>query len=1089
MEFPTHTLKRIVENGSPLYERLNGKFDRSQTVQLSKSSENRLNTWTQLVAHNSPELLQKRWQWDHVSEPEIFTILENPQWKEEISLPSWSQLLYQAVELGKDLSLNGLKQASSDLLVANAPFPFEELLLPFVLVGNESVAKQRHADGLHIAPKVQRKVMLRLLQQLAYLSEQTFYLEFSIFRSQNRYRPNPKLANAGQNRELYQRFLSKLLDGGFVAFFEEYAVLARLLTTTVLHWVQWLSELYNRLVQDWSEIAQLFDLSGKEPSIIDIQTGLSDPHHDGRTVAIITLEDGNKLVYKPKDVGFEKGFADLSYWLEQQGMPYPTKALKILDRGEYGWVEYVETAECQDEAALRRYFERVGSLLCQVYLLEGTDCHGENMMAVGEYPVLIDVETLLHPRMMPTSSDELNNGAQNLAFQQYMSSVLRTGMLPIWMFGDGGQSFDVSGLGAIAGQKIPYNYLSWQHINTDDMSSVQATAVAEQANSMPILNNQAVSPEEYLAEIVKGFSETYDFFLAHKQNVEFTKQMETFFKAGQGRYLFRNTINYFLLLKKLLHPKYMRNGLDRSIQLDVLCRSTLSSKTKPTHWPLFHAEIRSLEKLDVPYFITQANLPHVYAAEGLVAQDVFSQPGVKFLQDHLSQLTEADKELQIGLIYSVFSLRFTAEEPEIINVDSISEPRTAIKNINALEAIKSTALEIAEQIMQKAIVASNGSASWLGFEYMAEFDRSLIQPLGHNLHSGNSGIALFLASAYKLTGKPKYKDISLAALHQVRLAAKQDKKTKNLMSERMSLGAAIGLGSMIYALTRISQLIQDPELLEYAKLIANFITPARIEQDTKIDIMDGTAGALLGLLALYNATQEQDLLTKARHCGDHLLKMRKAAKGGELVWATVDNRLLTGFSHGAAGIAYALFRLYQATGQQHYYEAGADGIAFETRLYNDQVKNWPDLLRSTKAEIVYGQTWCHGAPGIGLARLGGMPVFDNDHVRQDIQAALETTSSLFNNGLDTLCCGNAGRWDLLLKAGNSLQETKWIDHARDEAYRIIQQRKENGHFQLPYSMGTRSETFQVGFFHGLSGIGYQLLRAIDPALPSVLLWD
>ena len=125
-----------------------------------------------------------------------------------------------------------------------------------------------------------------------------------------------------------------------------------------------------------------------------------------------------------------------------------------------------------------------------------------------------------------------------------------------------------------------------------------------------------------------------------------------------------------------------------------------------------------------------------------------------------------------------------------------------------------------------------------------------------------------------------------------------------------------------------------------------------------------------------------------------------------------------------------LFRMYQATGQQHYYEAGADGIAFETRLYNDQVKNWPDLLRSTKAEIVYGQTWCHGAPGIGLARLGGMPIFDNDHVRQDIQAALETTSSLFNNGLDTLCCGNAGRWDLLLKAGNSLQETKWIDHAR-----------------------------------------------------------
>ena len=1087
MGFPVHTLKQIVENGSPLHERLNGKFDRDQVQELSTSSKKRLNAWTKLVAHDSPELLQKRWQWDLVNALDLFSVLENPQWKQEIPLPIWSQVLSQAVDLAQNLNLEGLKEAASDFLVAEAPFPFEELLLPFILVGKEAFAKQQHADGLHISAKAQKKLLLRLLQQLANLSEQTFYLEFSIFRAQNRYQPNPKATNAGQSTKLYQLFLNKLLQGGFVAFFEEYAVLARLLATTVLHWVQWLSELSHRLVQDWTEISQLFDMPAEKPAITDIQTGLSDPHHDGRTVAIITLEEGARLVYKPKDLGFEKGFADLSQWLTQQGMPYATKALKILNRGEYGWVEYVAAAECPDEAAISRYFERVGSLLCLIYLLEGTDCHGENLMAVGEYPVLIDVETLLHPRMMPTSSNELSNGAQNLAYQQYMSSVLRTGMLPVWMFGRGGESFDISGLGAIAGQEIPYEFLSWKQLNSDDMSSVLATAVAQQAHSMPTFNNQAISPEGYLSEIVQGFSETYDFFLARQQNPGFAEQMESFFQAEQGRFLFRNTINYFLLLKKLLHPKYMRNGLDRSIQLDVLCRSALSSKNKPIYWPLFHAEIRSLEKLDVPYFITQANVPHVYASEGLVAPDIFSQPGVNFLQDHLSQLTVADKDLQIGLIYSVFSLRFADKEPETVSADRT--PHTAAKNIDKVAAIKSTALEIADKITAKAIAASNGSASWLGLEYMAESERSLIQPLGHNLHSGNSGIAFFLAGAYKLTGEQAYKKMSLAALHQVCTAVKLNKNHQNLLSERMSLGAAIGLGSLIYALSRISQLLQEPELLQYAQLIADFITPDRIAQDTKIDIMDGAAGALLGLLALYEATQEQAVLEKARHCGDHLLKMRKAAKGGELVWATANNRLLTGFSHGAAGIAYALFRLYQASGQQDYYNAAADGVAFETRLYNAQVKNWPDFLRSTESEIAYGKTWCHGAPGIGLARLGGMPVFDNTQVRQDIQDALETTSYLFNNGLDTLCCGNAGRWDLLLKAGTSLQETHWIDQAREEAYRTIQQRTVKGYFQLPYGMGDRGEIFQVGFFHGLSGIGYQLLRAIDPALPSVLLWE
>ncbi len=1084
MEFPIQTLKRIVENGSPLHERLNGKFDRSQIATISKSGKKRLDAWTELVAYNSPETLQKRWQWDALDQLELFAVIEKPHWKEETPLPAWSQVLYQAVEVAQKLSLDELK-AKCDLLVPAAPFAFEELLLSFVLVGQEALAKQLHYDNLHISAKAQKKLLLRLLQQLAALSEQTFYLEFSIFRAQNRYQP--KTVNAGQNNALYQQFVNKLLQGGFVGFFEEYAVLARLLGTTVLQWVQWLSELSQRLVKDWSAIAQLFELSGEAPVITDVQAGLSDPHHDGRTVAIITLEGGARLVYKPKDLGFEKGFSDLSHWLAQQGMPYPTKALKILNYEQYGWVECVAAAECQDENGVRRYFERVGGLLCLVYLLEGTDCHGENFMAVGEYPVLIDVETMLHPRMAPASSNELKHGAQNLAYQQYMSSVLRTGMLPVWMFGRGGQSFDISGLGAIAGQEIPYEFLSWKFLNTDDMSSVQATAVAQQAHSMPTLNNQAVSPEGYLPEIVKGFSETYDFFLSHKQNTHFVKQMESFFQAEQGRFLFRNTINYFLLLKKLLHPKYMRNGIDRSIQLDVLCRSALSSETKPIYWPLFDAEIKSLERLDVPYFITQADTPHVYASEGIVAQDIFSQPGVKFLHDHLSQLNEADKDLQIGLIYSVFSLRFAEKEPASASLERVENAVPA--HVDKVAAIQSTALEIAEKITRKAIVASNGSASWLGLEYMAESERSLIQPLGHNLHSGNCGIAFFLAGAYKLTGEPEYKKMSLAALHQVRTAAQQNKNNKNLMSERMSLGAAIGMGSLIYALSRISQLVQEPELLEDARLIADSITPDRIEQDTKIDIMDGAAGILLGLLALFEVTQEQAILQKARLCGDHLLKTRTAAKGGELVWATANDRLLTGFSHGAAGIAYALLRLYQASGQQDYYDAAADGIAFETRLYDAKVKNWPDLLRSTEAQLVYGQTWCHGAPGIGLARLGGLSVFDNAHIRHDIQAALETTSSLFNNGLDTLCCGNAGRWDLLLKAGTSLEETGWIDQAREQAYRTVQQRTLNGYFQLPYGMGDRGEIFQIGFFHGLSGIGYQLLRGINPTLPSVLLWE
>ncbi len=54
-------------------------------------------------------------------------------------------------------------------------------------------------------------------------------------------------------------------------------------------------------------------------------------------------------------------------------------------------------------------------------------------------------------------------------------------------------------------------------------------------------------------------------------------------------------------------------------------------------------------------------------------------------------------------------------------------------------------------------------------------------------------------------------------------------------------------------------------------------------------------------------------------------------------------RHLTGFSHGAAGITYALLRLYAVTGQDELRRAALDGIAHETALFDPARANWPDL--------------------------------------------------------------------------------------------------------------------------------------------------
>jgi lantibiotic modifying enzyme len=127
-------------------------------------------------------------------------------------------------------------------------------------------------------------------------------------------------------------------------------------------------------------------------------------------------------------MGTEAAYHRLLAWLNERGAPLPFKVLEVLDRSTHGWVEFVEHLPCRDHDEARRYYERAGMLLCLIYVLEGTDCHHENIIASGEYPVLIDAETLMHHRARAVVPEDEN--AQTEAFGRLGHSVLRTGLLP-----------------------------------------------------------------------------------------------------------------------------------------------------------------------------------------------------------------------------------------------------------------------------------------------------------------------------------------------------------------------------------------------------------------------------------------------------------------------------------------------------------------------------------------------------------------------------------------------------------------------------------------------------------------------------------
>jgi len=130
--------------------------------------------------------------------------------------------------------------------------------------------------------------------------------------------------------------------------------------------------------------------------------------------------------------------------------------------------------------------------------------------------------------------------------------------------------------------------------------------------------------------------------------------------------------------------------------------------------------------------------------------------------------------------------------------------------------------------------------------------------------------------------------------------------------------------------------------------------------------------------------------------------------------------------------------------------------------------------------------WCHGAPGVGLARALGLVVISDSAVLEEIAAAMSTTARTAASRSDHLCCGNMGRSEALLTAGRRLQIEEHVTSAVAIARQVAERARKHGRFALP-STQLELRTFDPGFFQGLSGIGYQLARTVMPArLPSVL---
>jgi lantibiotic biosynthesis protein len=359
---------------------------------------------------------------------------------------------------------------------------------------------------------------------------------------------------------------------------------------------------------------------------------------------------------------------------------------------------------------------------------------------------------------------------------------------------------------------------------------------------------------------------------------------------------------------------------------------------------------------------------------------------------------------------------------------------------------------------------------------------------GVSLYDGSAGIALFLARLYQQTGEPLHGETLLGATRQI--SAQLDE-----LDGDPNVGFYAGWQGASWALTEIGQVLDDDRLIE--RELARLETTARFEPALPhTDLISGSAGLITSLVDLHVKHGRESLLDIAVRHGDFLLESASRSKAG-WSWESVPvpiHRNLTGLAHGVSGIVCALAELTRATGEDRFRQAIDEGLRYESSHFSQEAGNWRDFREdaAVEGEPAFQLGWCHGAPGIGLARFRLIELgFDTEANHADLEAALSTTvSKLHYADLPgqrefCICHGLTGDADLPLLISQWPGRESLAEHAERVAQTGIELFEETGR-PWAYNLGGTGETPTL--FCGMAGIGHFYLRLAAPRdVPSILL--
>ncbi len=857
------------------------------------------------------------------------------------------------------------------------------------------------------------------------------------------------------------------------AFHDEYKLLYSNLCDTAAETAAFAVDILRNTAADKGEVCREI-LGGKQTGkLVSITLSGGDTHCGCRSVSILRFENAN-LVYKPHSLAGEAAFGRLIDFTNSfTADSFDLRSMKILDREDYGWTEFIEHIPLEKEEAASVFYRKTGRLMALLYLCGASDLHFENIIACGTDPVPIDMETIFHcvPFELLNSNDK--NGGYTAVKRFLNNSVHGIGLLPSYVsFRDssGGQkNFSVGGMSGSAAQESPFTTYSFDNMGTDNVSMVKKSFNIASSENSPMLNGKELDPRKYSDHIVKGFAEVYRIILGNRE--AFRERVTALFQNTSNRIVLKATLAYGNLLSIATHPDFQRN--------EVFARLLFSriGLLKPAGEILGY-EINALIKRNIPIYYADFTKRMLTGGDGTILENILDKSPKDEFNEKLNGFSEKDLRIQTDLIKTSYFVIDSQKDHTDISLDGTHKQKAERADLI------STAVEIGDYLLEYRSVT--------GVNHKGVRDRFFcgcsVERCENNdfttvmndfyLYDGACGIALFLLELGRLSGKTRFTDAAYETIEPIISIIEAD--TFNF--DRRS-GAFTGVAGYFYILNKFAEIDRNESLLTLIKDKLYRVTEFAQNEDTgSVDIISGAAGAAAVLVSIAESTSDAELRGIATAEAEKCCSLLYDATMKE---GNPDSDKLTyaGFAHGIAGVIPYMYKLSRLSGREDILAYTKALLSYEREHFrmeeNGRITGW--LSAISNGGIV--SSWCHGTPGFLAEKLllkkSG---YNDDELERELNSAAEIVAEECIGTSCSYCHGDMGNLSILKEYAELCGNAEFAEKcsfAFNELY--------NGYIRnITCNTEVMCQKYN-GLMIGLSGIGYSCLQEADSSLPHFIM--